>query len=136
MSDSPSTDAEDAATLRLVLADVERAWREGHTERLRECFHPRMQIVGPDQRVYADGIDACVESYREFAANARVLDYVATTPVVRIWEDAAVCTYSWTMRWERDGAVQADRGSDQFVFVRRDGRWLAAHRMLQIGVHS
>lgn len=120
----------DAAGLQRALDTITAAWTAGQTEALHQLFHPDMVIEGPHHQLYVSGREACVESYREFCANARVLSYAASAPIIRQWGDTAVCGYSWTMNWQRDGALVSDAGTDQFVFGRYDGRWLAVYRLV------
>jgi alpha-D-ribose 1-methylphosphonate 5-phosphate C-P lyase len=122
---------QDTAGLQHLLDTITAAWTAGQTEALHQLFHPDMVIEGPHHQLYVSGREACVESYREFCEKARVLSYSATPPIIRQWGDTAVCTYSWIMNWQRDGALVSDAGTDQFVCARHDGRWLAVYRMVQ-----
>jgi hypothetical protein len=121
----------DSAGLQQALDAITAAWTAGQTAALHQLFHPEMVIEGPHHKLYVSGREACVASYSEFCARSKVLSYAATPAVIRQWGDTAVCSYSWTMNWQSEGALVSDAGSDQFVFCRQDGRWLAVYRMVQ-----
>lgn len=115
-----------AAILRAITA----AWREGRADDLAPLFHERMVIAGPEHKAYASGRAACVESYREFAANAAVTAYNETAPTIHVWGDTAVASYAWSMTWRRDGAPSTETGTDQFVLGREQERWQVLYRLL------
>lgn len=120
----------DATELRRVLDAINAAWTSADVSGLGSLFHPDMVIVGPGYRRFTSGREACVESYREFSSNAEVLAYDASEPAIQVWADTAVCSYSWSMTWRRDGDPVSEAGTDQFVFARVDSRWLAIYRLV------
>jgi hypothetical protein len=44
--------------------------------------------------------------------------------------DAATASYTWQIAYALDGKEWNERGSDMFVFVRQEGKWLAVWRMM------
>lgn len=120
----------DAGEIRRILDVINGAWTTARTDALAALFHADMVIAGPGYQTYAAGRDACVESYREFSTNAKVLAYSAAEPAIGVWDDTAVASYAWTMTWQRDNDPVSDAGTDQFVFTRSGGRWLAVYRLV------
>jgi ketosteroid isomerase-like protein len=120
----------DVENLCKALEAINSAWLSADVSALFHLFHDDMAIVGPGYQHFARGRDACVESYREFASNAKVLAYKASDPAIQVWADTAVCSYSWSMTWQRTEEAVSDVGTDQFVFARVNGRWLAVYRLV------
>jgi ketosteroid isomerase-like protein len=120
----------EADTLRDVLAAINAAWTSADISGLGALFHSDMVIVGPGYQQFAVGRDACIESYREFSSNASVLAYEASEATVHVWGDTAVCSYTWSMTWQRAEDPVSDVGTDQFVFARVGGQWLAVYRLV------
>ena len=110
-----------------LIQKINQAWKSGGADQLIDFFHPDMVIVGPGFQELGRGRDVCIESYREFAANAKVIDYTESDLKIGVWGDTAVCTYAWSMTYERDGKQSRDTGTDQFVFSRQGGKWLAVY---------
>jgi uncharacterized protein (TIGR02246 family) len=123
----------DTEQIRTLVEDINKAWRLGRVDQLHEFFHPDMVIVGPGYQEACRGRFACVESYREFAANARVHEYTESDFKIGVWDETAVCTYAWIMTYERGGKQSRETGTDQFVFSRRSGRWVALWRYINFG---
>lgn len=119
-----------ANELTAALASITRAWRDGRTSDLAQYFHPEMVIVGPGFAELCRGRDACVDSYREFGASAVVREYTEGDLSANVWNDAAVVTYHWSMKFDREGVRNEESGRDQFVFVRQGDRWLAVWRFV------
>jgi ketosteroid isomerase-like protein len=135
MATTVAVAAEEQA-IRMVLERIESAWRRGEFAGLEDCFDRKAVIVGPGYVTYAAGRAACVESYREFASNADVLEYSESDHKLRHWGHTAVCTFSWNMTYQRDGGAQHDSGTDQLVLERQDDRWRVVYRHIQFAAGS
>lgn len=131
-----ATAAADEQAIRAVLERIEAAWRRNDFDGLEDCFDRKAVIVGPGYVTYAAGRAACVESYREFASNADVLEYQESDRKLRQWRHTAICTLSWTMTYQRDGGAQHDSGTDQLVLERQDDRWRVVYRHIQFAAGS
>jgi hypothetical protein len=114
--------------IRILIERINRAWQTGHTDQLRDLFHHEMVIVGPCFQPLCRGREACVESYREFVANATVHEYCASDLKIETWGSTAVGTYAWSMTYEKVGERSRETGTDQFVFGQEEERWLALWR--------
>jgi uncharacterized protein (TIGR02246 family) len=55
-----------------IVQRINRAWQDGDAESLIELFHHEVVVVHPRFEGRTRGREACVASYREFAANATV----------------------------------------------------------------
>ena len=113
-----------------LIRDINQAWKSGHAEQLHNFFHPDIVMAGPGFQELVRGRDACVESYREFAANAKVHEHIESDFKIGVWSDTAVCTYAWSMTYERAGEQSREKGTDQFVFGREGDKWLAVYRYI------
>ena len=126
----PQSTDQAAASVRAVIRRINAAWREKEFDGLEECFHPDALILGPGYRVMARGRTACVDSYREFANDAGVLDYSEADHAVYVWGIVAVSTYSWTITYERGGNRSTEAGTDQFVCALFSDQWLVVSRAI------
>jgi len=123
----------DSERILEVVARINRAWRERAFEGLGRLFEEDAMTAGPGYQVFARGRAACVDSYREFAENATVIEYAEGQPSVQVFGDAAVCFYSWKMTFAREDGPKTESGFDQFVLSRRDGAWRVAFRLMTFG---
>jgi hypothetical protein len=118
------------AEVRAVLGRIEAAWKEKRFDGLDECFDDAAVIVGPNCVVFASGRTACAKSYREFAANAAVLAYSESDHALRLWEGAAVYSYSWRMTYEGDGVPKAEFGTDLLILGMSQHSWRVLYRYI------
>jgi ketosteroid isomerase-like protein len=123
-----NTSAENA--IRSVLSRIDAAWRAKNFDGLEECFDEEAVIVGPNYAQYAVGRKACAESYREFACNAAVLEYLESKHKLRKWQDTAVYTFAWQMTYARDQGPQRESGTDQLVLGRNGTDWRVLFRYI------
>jgi uncharacterized protein (TIGR02246 family) len=114
--------------VRQVLARINNAWRTGDLDRLGDCFHPDMVIVGPGYQELGRGREACVASYRDFLRASTVRAYRESNLAVSEWGGVAVATYEWEMDYEQGGRRHREVGTDLFVFQRQGQTWLAVWR--------
>ena len=120
MSDSP---------LELVNA-INEAWTEGRAAAaLPGMFTEAAVIVGPDLSRLAEGHDACVESYVQFAAQIELLEFAEFDHRVDSFGGAAVVDYAYRAVYERDGEELTDYGRDVILAVDTESGWQVAWRM-------
>jgi ketosteroid isomerase-like protein len=118
----------DEEAIRAVLKRLEDGWRHQHFAGLDSCFASDAVIVGPGGMVYAAGGAACAESYREFAANAEVLEYSESEHALRIWPGTAIYTFKWQMAYAREAGAKRECGTDELVLSIVDGEWRIVYR--------
>ncbi len=120
MSDSP---------LELVEA-INEAWTEGRAaEALPGMFTEEAVIVGPDLSRLAEGRDACVESYVQFAAGIALIEFAEFDHRVDSFGAAAMVDYAYRAVYEREGEELTDYGRDVIMAVDTGSGWQAAWRM-------
>ena len=127
-------DAEGA--IRAVLSRIDAAWQQKRFDGLADCFDANAVILGPGHAVYASGRVACSESYREFASNAAVLDYVESNHGLRIWGGTSVYTFSWRMTYRRDSGPKTEEGTDQLVLGWDGDVWWVLFRYIHFAPSS
>ena len=97
---------------------------------LDEIFHADAVIRGPGFTLMAEGKAACIQSYVDFAAAAKIRSFQCDEPQIDLYDDMAVASYGWKMRYSLADGEHDDTGKDVFMFVREGGKWLAAWRAL------
>jgi hypothetical protein len=117
--------AEQGAELRLVeIVDaINDAWTHGRFDELRAYFHPEVVLAQPGLARRVIGVDALIDSYRRFAAEAAGSFRAGETRVDEAG-DSAVTTTPWT--------TDDERGWDLLVFGKREGRWVVVWRTVVV----
>jgi ketosteroid isomerase-like protein len=100
----------DTEEIGRLVRNINEAWKQGRAEQLHDFFHRDIVMVGPGYQELLRGRAACVESYREFGANAKVHDHTESEMKINVWGGTAVCTYKWVMTYERAANAAARRG--------------------------
>jgi len=109
---------------------INHAWTTGQFEGFEGWFREDvvMAMSGFGERV--EGRVALVDSYRQFAATATIVEYREGEPMVETFGDTAVVTYSFRIVYEMKGEQYDETGRDLFVLVRSEGVWQAAWRTM------
>jgi uncharacterized protein (TIGR02246 family) len=113
-----------------VVARISRAWQDKDFAALPECFAEDAVMMGPGYKVLGRGRSFFVESYRDFATSAAILHYSESVPIVEVFDGVAICAYSWTMTYQREGTSNTETGSDQFVLVHSNSKWRVVWRYI------
>lgn len=113
-----------------IIKQISLSWREGHSERLKEYFHERIKIVSSDLKILGEGREACIKSYSDFTAQAKLQKYNESKPDIFVWGNTAVASYRYDVAWEMNGKFYDETGKDLFVFTYENGKWLAVWRQL------
>lgn len=107
-----------------VLRAVNRAWRELEPDAiapaLRPLFCDDATMVGPRFAAFAEGREASIASYADFARAAVVTDFRMEEPSVRLSGETAIATYRWRIVYDLDTTHYDETGHD-VVVLRRDG---------------
>ena len=115
-----------------VVTEINQAWLKGRVDDLTQIFHENMVIVGPDFQELSRGKASCVKSYRDFLAQAHIIDYRESECIVDQWAEVAVATSPWEMTYALGGQRYRESGHDTFIFKQEDGRWQAVWRLMTV----
>lgn len=113
-----------------VMQAINRAWLDGDMDGLESRLHEDMVIVPPGFGSAVEGREACMQGYRDFAAHSTVRTFREHDVHVHVAGETAVATYGYEITYEMDGESFRDEGQDLYVFLRREGTWLAVWRTL------
>ena len=118
--------------IHAVIGEINQAWLTGRVDDLSQIFHQDMVIIGPDFQELSRGRASCVKSYRDFLAQAQIIDYRESESIVDDWGVVAIATCPWEMTYELDGRRYRESGHDTFVFKKEDGQWQAIWRLMTL----
>jgi len=124
------SDRAQQSEIRGVLSRLTAAWREERFDELEDILHQSVVFALPGFTNRVEGRTACVDTYRRFMSNARVVDYLERDTAVDVWGGTAVATYYYDIAYEMDGKSHRDTGHDVFVFVREESRWQVVWRTM------
>lgn len=118
----------DREQVRATLDAINDAWLNDRLDDLPRYLHPDVVFVPPGHHLRLTGRDACVQSYRDFLAAARLNEIMAHEPAIDVFGDTAVAMYRFDADWVMDNQRYRESGYDLFVFTRTDDGWLASFR--------
>jgi hypothetical protein len=114
-----------------VLARINAAWRGGRPRDMAPHLDPRVVMAFPGFTGCLEGAGALIESYESFSREARVLEYRQGEVRVDGSGSVAVAHYPFEMVYERGAGRWRSKGTDLWVFERRDAGWIAIWRTMQ-----
>lgn len=120
-----------AIEIQRFIESFDRCWVEGRTGDLREFLHPDVVFTGPNFQRLAAGADACIKSYEDFLAYAKVHTFESRDFAIHITGTTAVVTYAWTIDYEPPDGRRRETGRDLLVLTRESGSWLITWRCQQ-----
>ena len=106
-----------------IVHAINDAWTHGRFDELRQYFHPDVVLAQPGLAKRVIGLDALIDGYRQFAAEAAG-SFRAGEIHVDEAGDSAVTTMPWT--------TDDERGWDLLVFGKREGRWVVVWRTVVV----
>jgi hypothetical protein len=116
--------------IRLTLASINNAWREGHPSSVLRYLHPDVTMALPGFKETLRGRDALIAGFEESCQNAKVIQYEESDESIDEVEDCAVATFRFKMTYERATYREISEGRDVWVFWRQDNRWVAVWRTM------
>lgn len=110
-------------------ADMDRCWQERRFDDLRNYLDENIAIVAPDGGARTAGIEAAIDSYREFLERSEVTRYETSDTIVTERGDTAILEYRWAMDWTSDGTAHTAEGREILVLNRSGEEWKAVWRI-------
>ncbi len=126
MADTYSAAARDEVA-RLA-RDLNAAWLDNRLADLRSFFHEQVIAAPPGSAARFAGREAMVDSYAQFMAAAKILDFKSLNLRVELFGSTAVSELHFFIRYEMEGTVIAEEGLDTMVWNREGGAWRAVWR--------
>lgn len=97
---------------------------------LAAYFHENIVFNSPDLKKQSIGKDVCLQSYIDFVSNSKVLFCDETNPLVQVFDNTAIVTYDFEMKYEQKNKVYHETGTDIMIFNKQQNSWKAVWRSL------
>ena len=117
-----------SAEVERFVRDLNNAWIEGRCDDLVPLFHDQVVMVPPGTGQRIVGRDAMVDSYRQFLAAAKVHEFRTLDLRADVFGGTAVAALRFEIRYEMQGRVYQERGTDFMVLHRDDSAWQVVWR--------
>ncbi len=118
------------AEIQQIVRSINAAWTEGRPDDLGRFLAPDVVFVIPDAGARAAGRDACVQTYRDFLAQAVLHRFVASDATVDVADATAVALCPYEIEYEIGGRRWRGDGHDLLVFTHTDGGWRVVWRTM------
>ena len=128
MTNSFSTPAQEE--IWQIVKEINDSWVLGRPENLNNYFHNEIVFVAPGFSQRIEGRAACVDSFRDFCASARLRDYKPADPSIDVCGETAIATCSFKIEYDLGNESFDEGGRDVWVFARNEGKWLAVWRTI------
>jgi len=122
--------SEDQQEVWQVINDINNIWVKGNPEDLENFFHEKMVIVHSDFKERGEGREICINSYKDFASQAKIHEFKESNPAIDVYGNTAIATYTFEIVYEMNKQIFSDTGRDIFVLIREDNRWQAVWRTI------
>jgi|SRR5271165_3277382 len=116
--------------IRQTLDAINQAWRQGNFAAMEALLAENIVMRGPGLKELGRGRQAFVQSYVQFMAQSKVIEYSESNHAIDNWGDVAVAAYDWAMTYEQKGETKSEKGQDMFVLHRSQGAWIAVSRLI------
>ncbi len=114
--------------IRTLIHEINQSWLEGRLDRLSRNLHPKIVMVAPGFQGRVAGAEACLKSFEEFLARAKIRDFKESEVVVDSFGPAAVATFRFDISYAMDGQDYEESGREIWVFARGEQGWQAVWR--------
>ncbi len=109
--------------------EMDRCWIERRLGDLSGYLSRDVVMVAPGGKRRTVGLDAAVESYREFLSRSEVSRFHTYDHVATQRGETAVVEYEWDIAWNDQGENHEARGREVLVLARYGQEWRVAWRM-------
>jgi ketosteroid isomerase-like protein len=104
------------------VGEMDRCWIERRFTDLSAYLADDVILVAPGGKHRMEGVDASIESCREFMSRSDVTRFQTSDHVVTRRGSTAVVEYDWDMSWSDQGIDQGTQGRDILVLAQQHDR--------------
>lgn len=122
----------DREAIRQIIKNINQAWLTERFEELEQYFHADIVFIPAKFAGRVEGRVACIDTFRDFTAQATVREFRDGEPTIDVIGNAAVATYPFHMLYELADESYREDGYDTFVLSKGDSGWRAIWRMMHI----
>jgi len=113
-----------------LMEEINHIWLMEDPERLRAFIHKDIVVLTQDFKEQGIGIDAFINSYREFRKISKIKDFKVNNSRVDLFSNFAIVSYNFEIEYEINNEKNKNSGRDMFIFTKEVDSWLAIWRML------
>lgn len=113
-----------------VVQKINECWYKGQASQLGDFFHHIVVFNSPDFRHQISGKDNCTQTYVDFLKISKVLLYNENNHTVQLFDNTAIVTYDFEMKYEQNNKTYHEVRTDIMVLILFQGSWRLAWRGL------
>lgn len=113
-----------------IMQQINNCWYKGKSAQLHEYFNDNIVFNSPDFKHQIIGKENCIQTYADFMSISKVLSYNESNAKVHLFENTAIVTYDFEMKYEQKNKMFNEAGTDIVVFNRYQNNWKAIWRGL------
>ena len=114
-----------------VVHGINDHWRAKRYDQLGELLDEDVVLTAPGFVSRVRGRGAYVQSYRDYDAAAKTLEFSSGEPQIDVSGDASVAVCPFDVTYELDGKRYHERGHDILALSRSKGDWKVMWRTMQ-----
>ena len=111
-----------------LIDEINESWLFNDFKVIESHLHPDVVFIKSGFSKTIQGVDSCINTYRQFIKHASVNRYAAKDVTVHFWGDIANAHYAFEMEYELKGEITRQRGVEVLNFTKVDGKWLVIWR--------
>ncbi len=113
-----------------VVKRINNCWYQGQPSDIEDYFHRDVVFNSPDFKQQISGKVNCINTYIEFMSSSKVLLYNEKKPVIHQYGETAIVNYDFEMKYEQNGKLNHETGTDVMVFCKDLGHWKVVWRFV------
>jgi len=121
----------DTDAIRAVIAAINDRWRAKEYDTIGALLAEDVVMAPPGFGSRVRGRAAYVQSYRDYDAVARTLQFSAGEPHIDVFGGVAVATCPFDVTYELEEKTYHERGHDILALSKSSGEWKVVWRTMQ-----
>ncbi len=113
----------DKQEIQKLIEELNESWMSGDFERIGELLDEEVIFVIPDFSQDIEGKPDCVETYKQFHKTANTIYFRSESEKVWVWDDFAVAHQEYEIKYEIDGELVKEKGTEILNFKKTRGEW-------------
>jgi len=116
--------------IETFINDFNKSWTQGEFESMTSLLHDKVIFVSPDLKTEIRGLNACLQTIKDYSANAKTKTFEVRNKKIHIWDETAMITLGYYVEYEMKNQSYKENGTEFWTLNKQNGNWKLVWRAL------
>ena len=97
---------------------------------MTSLLHDQVIFVSPDLKTEIRGLNACLQTIKDYSAKAKTKTFEVRNKKIHIWDETVMITLDYYVEYEMKNQSYKENGTEFWTLNKQNGNWKLVWRAL------